>query len=129
MPAGTKGRGPQAAVAAGPLALFFEMLLAERGVAANTLEAYQRDLDYFCAFLAPRGLSPHEAGREDLAAFLRDMTAQGLSPRTAARRLSALRQYFRFLVTEGLRGDDPTAALDSPRQGRPAPGRGRPRRP
>lgn len=118
---GTAGGRARAAVASGPLALFFEMLLAERGVSPNTLEAYHRDLALLCEFLAPRGLSPQEAGREDLAAFLRDLTAQGLSPRTAARRLSALRQFYRFLVTEGLRGDDPTAALDSPRQGRSLP--------
>ena len=107
--------------ATGPLALFFEMLLAERGVSPNTFEAYGRDLTLCAEFLAGRGRDLATAEGEDLSAFLQHLAAQGMSPRTAARRLSSLRQFYRFLVTDGMRADDPTATLDAPRQGRALP--------
>jgi integrase/recombinase XerD len=100
---------------------FLEMLAAERGAATNTLEAYRRDLAAFAGFLAGRGGRPETAGTDDIRAFLGRLAQAGMAPRTAARRLSALRQFFRFLLTEGLRGDDPTAGVDSPRQGRSLP--------
>lgn len=101
--------------------LFLEMLAAERGAAANTLEAYARDLRALAGFLAGRGGTPETAGVEDIRAFLGQLARAGLAPRSAARRLSALRQFYRFLLAEGLRGDDPTAGVDSPRQGRALP--------
>lgn len=97
------------------------MLSAERGAAANTLEAYRRDLESFAEFLHPRQRHLETAESEDLRAFLSRLAAAGMAPRTAARRLSALRQFYRFMVSEGLRGDDPSAAIDSPRQGRALP--------
>jgi len=100
---------------------FLEMLAAERGAAANTLEAYERDLKDFAGFLAGRGGAPEGAGADDIRAYLGRLARAGMAPRTAARRLSALRQFYRFLLTEGLRPDDPTAEVDSPRQGRPLP--------
>jgi len=100
---------------------FLEMLSAERGAAQNTLEAYERDLKAFAGFLAKRGGSPESAGVADIRAFLGRLAQAGMAPRTAARRLSALRQFYRFLLAEGLRGDDPTAGVDSPRQGRVLP--------
>jgi integrase/recombinase XerD len=100
---------------------FLEMLSAERGAAPNTLEAYERDLKAFAAFLAKRGGSPESAGVADIRAYLGRLARAGMAPRTAARRLSALRQFYRFLLAEGLRGDDPTAGVDSPRQGRVLP--------
>ncbi|NIA71842.1 site-specific tyrosine recombinase XerD [Pelagibius litoralis] len=100
---------------------FLEMLAAERGAAGNTLEAYRRDLESFAGFLRPRRGSLESAGTEDLRAFLSQLARAGMAPRTAARRLSALRQFYRFLVSEGLRGDDPSAGIDSPRQGRALP--------
>ena len=100
---------------------FLEMLAAERGAAANTLEAYGRDLAAFAGFLAQRGGNPESAGVEDIRAFLGRLARAGMAPRSAARRLSALRQFYRFLLAEGLRGDDPTAEVDSPRQGRGLP--------
>ncbi len=103
------------------LELFMEMLAAERGAARNTLEAYLRDLTDAQAFFSRRGSSLADAERPDLAAYLAGLEAAGLSPRTAARRLSALRQFYRFLVSEGHRGDDPSAAIDSPRIGRTLP--------
>jgi len=100
---------------------FLEMLVAERGAAANTREAYARDLKDFAGFLARRGRAVHQAGVTDLRAYLGQMVDAGLAPRSAARRLSTLRQFHRYLFGEGLRTDDPTAGLDSPRQGRSLP--------
>ncbi len=97
------------------------MLAAERGAAANTREAYARDLKDFAGFLARRGRAVHHAGVADLRAYLGQLVDAGLAPRSAARRLSTLRQFHRFLFGEGLRADDPTAGLDSPRQGRSLP--------
>jgi integrase/recombinase XerD len=109
----------------GPSALrietFLEMLAAERGAAQNTLEAYRRDLAACGDFLAGRGGALETATADDIRAFLGRLARAGMAPRTAARRLSALRQFYRFLLSEGLRGDDPTAEVDSPRQGRPLP--------
>lgn len=100
---------------------FLEMMAAERGAARNTLEAYGRDLGDAEAWLASRGRELADAGTADLRAYLAAAEAAGVAPRTAARRLSALRQFFRFLYAEGRRGDDPTATLDAPQRGRPLP--------
>ena len=97
------------------------MLLAERGARPNTLAAYLRDLTDFSGYLAGRGVDEAEAGAADLRAYMDSLAARGLAPRTAARRLSALRQYHKFLYAEGLCPDDPAAAIDSPRQGRRLP--------
>ena len=98
---------------------FLEMLAAERGAAALTLDAYGRDLADFASFLGAEPID--QAGEEDLRRYLAWMEAAGLSPRTAARRLSALRQFHKFLMSDGVRKDDPSAALDGPRQGRRLP--------
>ena len=92
---------------------FLEMLTAERGAAVLTIDAYRRDLADFAGFLAPR--PPTEAGGDDLRRYLARQEATGMAPRTQARRLSALRQFFKFLILEGIRRDDPAALLDSPR--------------
>jgi integrase/recombinase XerD len=100
--------------------VFHEMLTAERNASANTREAYRHDLKDACD--ATRGNGDlADASVEALRAYLESLGRQKLKPATAARRLSALRQYFKFLVTEGLRADDPTAALDAPKRGRPLP--------
>jgi integrase/recombinase XerD len=93
---------------------FLEMLAAERGAARNTLSAYGADLGDFAGFSATRKLGAAEADAVTLQGYMAGLTASGLSARTAARRLSALRQFFRFLLREGVRADDPTALLDSP---------------
>jgi integrase/recombinase XerD len=100
---------------------FLEMMAAERGASRHTLDAYFRDLDDFTGFALSRGQAIETAGIETLRAFLSDMADRGLAPRTAARRLSALRQFFHFLMADGRRKDDPTHGLDSPRLGRPLP--------
>ncbi len=97
------------------------MLAAERGAAANTIEAYVRDLTDAESFLGRRRTSLAQARRADLTAYLAGLEAAGLSARTAARRLSALRQYYRFLVSDGLRADDPSAAIESPQTGKALP--------
>ncbi|MBL6453780.1 tyrosine recombinase [Belnapia sp. T6] len=97
------------------------MLAAERGAARNTLAAYGTDLEDFAAFCARRGLPPEAAGADALSDYLRSLADLGLKPRTMARRLSALRQFFRFLAREGLRPDDPTELLEGPRPTPPLP--------
>ncbi len=94
---------------------FLEMLAAERGAARNTLAAYQADLSDASGFALARGHSLAAADADLLRAYLASLSALGLSARTAARRLSALRQFFRFLVRDGVRADDPSALFDSPR--------------
>ncbi|MBM3546650.1 MAG: site-specific tyrosine recombinase XerD [Alphaproteobacteria bacterium] len=100
---------------------FLEMMAAERGAAANTLAAYRRDLEDFSAYARKRGHAGAVASSDDLRAYLAALDASGMSARTQARRLSALRQFHRFLLEEGVRSDDPTAILDAPKLGRPLP--------
>ncbi|MBU6497707.1 MAG: tyrosine recombinase [Rhodospirillales bacterium] len=97
---------------------FLEMLAAERGAARNTLLAYAADLGDFSAFAAARA-DTDEA--ETLRAYMAHLSTLGLAARSAARKLSALRQFHRFLLREGIRADDPTALLDSPRLPRSLP--------
>jgi len=94
---------------------FLEMLAAERGAARNTLAAYRGDLEDFAVHVRARGLGTAEAGPDLVRSYLHGLSAAGLSARTAARRLSALRQFFRFLAREGVRTDDPTELTESPR--------------
>jgi integrase/recombinase XerD len=100
---------------------FLEMLVAERGAAPNTLDSYSRDLRDFGAFMGRRRRRPEEAVTDDIRKYLATLTSAGMSPRTAARRLSALRQFFKFLYSSGDREDDPCATVDSPRLGRSLP--------
>jgi integrase/recombinase XerD len=99
---------------------FDEMLLAERNASANTRDAYNFDLRHAEKLLQGHG-DLADASVETLRFYLESLSRQKLAPATAARRLSALRQYFKFLVNEGLRKDDPTTALDAPKRGRPLP--------
>jgi integrase/recombinase XerD len=92
---------------------FLEMLAAERGAAANTLDAYRRDLEGFAAYAAGRGAGPAQADAALLHGFLASLADQ--APRTVARKLSTLRQFHRFLLREDVRADDPTRLLDAPR--------------
>jgi integrase/recombinase XerD len=100
---------------------FLEMLAAERGAALNTLDSYRRDLVDFSAFAARRRRRPEDADTALVRAYLAHLSGAGMAPGTSARRLSALRQFFRFLHAERVRDDDPCAVVDSPRQGRPLP--------
>ncbi len=104
------------------IAPFIEAMGAERGAASNTLAAYRRDLADFDRWLAARGLAPENAGRSEIEAYLAAAETEGLSPATRARRLSAIRQFYRFALSEGLRDDDPAARIAGPRPARKLPG-------
>ncbi|BCG85666.1 tyrosine recombinase XerD [Mesorhizobium sp. 113-3-9] len=97
---------------------FLEMMSAERGAAENTLSSYRRDLEDASGQI-DGGLAG--AAAADIRAYLDDIAARGFAPTSQARKLSAIRQFFKFLYAEGLRGDDPTGTLDSPKKGRPLP--------
>jgi integrase/recombinase XerD len=101
--------------------MFLEMMAAERAAAVNTLAAYRRDLEDFEAFLATLGLDVEKADAAAIRDYLGTLRRRGLTARTTARRLSVLRQFHRFLFSEGLRTDDPCLSLDSPRLGRTLP--------
>ncbi len=100
---------------------FFEMLMAERQSAANTIDAYRRDLNDFAGFLGRRDRSLADADAALVRAYLQRLDQAGMAPRTAARRLSALRQFYKFLIGEGLRADDPLGTVDAPRQPKALP--------
>ena len=97
------------------LEAFLEMLAAERGAARNTLLAYESDLADLAACLAASGGGLAGAQAEALRGWLARLSDAGIGARSAARKLSAVRQFYRFLVREGVRDDDPTQLLDSPR--------------
>ena len=103
------------------IALFLDMLAAERGAAAHTLSAYRRDLEDYSATLQRTRTSVAAASTADVRGYLARLDAQGLKAATAARRLSAIRHLHRFLYAEGLRRDDPAAVLTGPKRGRPLP--------
>jgi len=102
-------------------AAFLDMLSAERGAAANTIEAYRRDITDFAAHLSRRDGLLATADGEAVRSFIQGLGAAGLATATSARKLSSLRQFYGFLAAEGMRDDDPTATIDSPSRGRPLP--------
>lgn len=97
---------------------FLEMMSAERGASENTLAAYRRDLDDANAFM-PEGLAA--ATTQDIRGWLDDIAGRGFAASSQARKLSAVRQFFRFLYAEGLRSDDPTGVVDAPKKQRALP--------
>ena len=97
---------------------FLEMMSAERGAAQNTLASYRRDLEDASAAIEG-GLA--DADGNGIRAYLAEIAARGFAPSSQARKLSALRQFFRFLYSENLRPDDPTGTLDSPKRERALP--------
>jgi len=101
--------------------LFLDMLAAERGASANTLDAYRRDLEDFSAELTAKKDSIAKADSDALRGYLAKLAQRKLAPASVARRLSAMRQLYRFLYSEGHRGDDPAAVLEGPKRGRSLP--------
>jgi len=101
--------------------LFLDMLAAERGAGPNTLEAYGRDLDDLAAHLAAAKRTIANATTADLRAYLGTLAARGFKASSVARRLSAIRQLYRFLYAEGHRRDDPAAVIEGPKRGRVLP--------
>jgi integrase/recombinase XerD len=100
---------------------FLEMLAVERGASRHTLTAYARDLEDAARFLERRGGRLEAASSDDLRAWLGHLDGQGLKSASIARKLSALRQYCRFLYLERVRPDDPSLHLDRPRRSRQLP--------
>jgi integrase/recombinase XerD len=106
---------------AGLITLFLDMLAAEQGAGHNTLDAYRRDLADFSQFLSHAGQSFAGAETQALRDYLADLDARGFKSSSVARRLSAMRHLFRFLLNERIRSDDPAAILSGPRRGRGLP--------
>ena len=110
---------------------FLDMLTTERGAALNTRHAYWRDLADVSLYLRKeRNSDVNKASTEDLKAYLKDLSQKThtkgtnnskIAVRTVARRLSALRQFYRYVVSENVRQDDPTSTIESPKQGRTLP--------
>jgi len=98
---------------------FLDMMLAERNAAANTRMAYQRDLVDAAGFLARKKVVFETASEDEIRSYI--VSLKTASPRTQARRLSALRQFFRFLASEKIRAEDPTRNIDAPKMGRSLP--------
>lgn len=100
---------------------FLEMLVAERGAAKNTCAAYARDLEAYGTYLGRLGLDPRDADGTTISGYLATLAEEGAKPSTAARKLSVLRQFHRFLYGEGLADRDATASVDAPKPGRALP--------
>jgi integrase/recombinase XerD len=103
------------------ISLFLDMLAAEQGAGDNTLQAYRRDLEDLSAFLSRGQQNFATAQTEALRDYLADLDARGFKSTTVARRLSAIRHLFRFLLNERIRSDDPAAILSGPKRGRSLP--------
>jgi integrase/recombinase XerD len=103
------------------VARFLQMMAAERGAARNTLAAYRRDLSEYAEFIGQAGGSLKNASPADIRGFLASLQQAGRTAGTAARKLSAIRQFHRFLIGDGLSGDNPAAAVEGPRLARPLP--------
>jgi integrase/recombinase XerD len=101
--------------------LFLDMLAAEQGAGRNTLDAYRRDLTDFSEFLARNRQNFAGAQTQALRDYLADLDTRGFKSSSAARRLSAMRHLFRFLLNERVRSDDPAAILSGPKRGRGLP--------
>ncbi len=100
---------------------FLEMMAVERSAAKNTLTAYAKDLEDASGFLAGKGQDLSTASAEDIEAYFQALGARGLAPATAARRRASVRQFYRFVLGEGWRPDDPSRRVDAPKKGRPLP--------
>src|ERR1700710_2049621 len=103
------------------ISLFLDMLAAEQGAGPNTLDAYRRDLTDFQEFLGRSGQSFAASETQALRDYLADLDTRGFKSSSVARRLSAMRHLFRFLLNERVRTDDPAAILSGPKRGRSLP--------
>ncbi len=103
------------------VAAFLEMQTAEKGASANTLDAYRRDLQDFTAYLDRGGVTMAAAGKADLSRYLQELSIAGLKPASRARRLSAVRQLYKFLEAEGVVRDSPVEGITAPSKKRALP--------
>ncbi|MFL6811556.1 MAG: site-specific tyrosine recombinase XerD [Bradyrhizobium canariense] len=103
------------------ITLFLDMLAAEQGAGDNTLQAYRRDLSDFSEFLTSAGKAFITADTQNLRDYLADLDVRGFKSSSVARRLSAMRHLYRFLLNEHHRRDDPAAILSGPKRGRGLP--------
>jgi len=103
------------------LAAFLDMLAAERGASPNTIEAYRGDLESFLNYLADASVGPLAARTQNIQGFIAEMANAGQAPTSRSRRLSAIKQYYRFLFAEGLIETDPTSGLQGPKKQRSLP--------
>jgi integrase/recombinase XerD len=101
--------------------LFLDMIATERNASKNTLDAYRRDLDDYAEFLSGKKSEFSKADTQTIRNYLSALAKRELAAASVARKLSAIRQLHRFLYTEGLRKDDPSAVLEGPKRGRPLP--------
>lgn len=110
---------PSAALPSGLITAFLDMMIAERNAATNTRAAYLRDLEDATRFMATKKTDFTKACEDDVRDYIKSLRA--FAPRTQARRLSSLRQFFRFLCSEGHRIEDPSRNIDAPKLGRVLP--------
>lgn len=103
------------------LDLFLDMMAAERGAGANTLAAYRRDLQSLTEFLARQNIDLAAADADALDAYMSDLNKRGMAASTAARHLSSIKRFYKFLHAEGLRGDNPADKIRRPKAVRPLP--------
>ena len=101
---------------------FLMHVRVEKGLSANTISAYKRDLNKFEGFTRKRKLTLESVGRDDLVDFLAGLYRQKLESRTVARQLVTLRNFFRFAQIQGLIAEDPSINLESPKIRRHLPG-------
>jgi len=100
---------------------FLEMMVAERAASDNTCEAYRRDVTQYLDYLSTRDMDSVSASAKDVHRFMEYLATRDIAARTQARKLSVVRQFHRFLMSEGLREDDPSLPVDSPRLERSLP--------
>lgn len=100
---------------------FLAMMSAERGASANTLSAYRSDIGAFLTFLDSLGVAAVACERDHVQLFLARLEQDGLSSTSAARKLSSIRQFYRFLVAEGDCEDDPTRLIEPAKRRRALP--------
>jgi integrase/recombinase XerD len=103
------------------ITLFLDMLAAEQGAGDNTLQAYRHDLTDFSEFLGHAKLTFVTADTQKLRDYLADLDTRGFKSSSVARRLSAMRHLYRFMLNERIRTDDPAAILSGPKRGRGLP--------
>ena len=100
---------------------FVNYLKIERGLAENSIFAYQADLEKLSDFCTARSIGPTEVNLETLKYFIADLYDLGLSARSQARVISGVKQFFDFLVLEGIRNQDPSSLLELPQIGMKLP--------